>query len=285
MLDYRMHTFLTLCRTMHYRLTAEALNMTQPAVTQHIQFLERYYGCKLFQYHNRQLSKTSAGVALEVQGRGMAYQAKQLQAKLSQVLPPPIRIGATKTIGDYVVAPMVAQLLQEGCQLSLVVDNTQNLLQALDRMDLDVALIEGYFDKSAYDYQLMREEQLVGICSQHHPFAGKTIAIEALFDQRLLLREAGSGTRAVLEQLLLSQNFTLEAFPQQATISSIEVIKSLVKADCGISFVYQSVAQSDRDLGLFSLTGGGITHQFHYVYLKGTQGLGERTQHSERFGC
>ena len=48
MLDFRMETFLTLCRTMNYTRTAEVLHITQPAMTQHIQYLQKHYGVKLF---------------------------------------------------------------------------------------------------------------------------------------------------------------------------------------------------------------------------------------------
>ena len=58
MLDYRVLTFLTLYDEMNYRRTAEKLNMTQPGVTQHIHYLEHYYGVKLFSYDGRTLSRT-----------------------------------------------------------------------------------------------------------------------------------------------------------------------------------------------------------------------------------
>ena len=65
MLDHRIDTFLTLCDTMNYRETAELLHITQPAVTQHIQFLEREYCCRLFTYENRHLTKTPSAELLE----------------------------------------------------------------------------------------------------------------------------------------------------------------------------------------------------------------------------
>ena len=65
MIHTRMETFLTLCRLMNYRKTAEELNMTQPAVTQHIHYLEEYYGCKLFLYDRRSLKKTKEAELLK----------------------------------------------------------------------------------------------------------------------------------------------------------------------------------------------------------------------------
>ena len=64
-MDPRLDTFLTLCRTMHYGRAAEALNLSQPAVSKHIQALEAQYGAKLFDYSGRRLSRTRAGELLE----------------------------------------------------------------------------------------------------------------------------------------------------------------------------------------------------------------------------
>lgn len=63
MQDYRVETFLAVCRTLNYTRAAEELNITQPAVSQHIAFLEKEYGAKLFSYANRKLSLTPAGRA------------------------------------------------------------------------------------------------------------------------------------------------------------------------------------------------------------------------------
>lgn len=273
MLDYRMTTFLTLCDQMNYRKTAEVLQMTQPAVTQHIHYLEQYYGQKLLDYTGRQLRKTQAGELLEQYGRTAHYNDLQLLQTMQQPQRQTLRIGATKTIGDYVIGPALSHLVGRGdVAVSLLVDNTHNLLHKLTHTQLDLALIEGNFDKQTYDYHLMRQEHLVGICHQTHPFAGQVVDFERLTQELLLIREEGSGTRAVFELALQSQSQSLQAFPKTACISSFEITKQLVLSGQGIAFVYQSVANSNPALATFQTTIGDITHPFHYVYLKGTQG-------------
>ncbi|WP_409968960.1 LysR substrate-binding domain-containing protein [Bengtsoniella intestinalis] len=273
MLDYRMETFLTLCDQMNYRKTAEVLQMTQPAVTQHIQYLEQYYGQKLFDYTARRLQKTTAGELLEQYGRTAQYNQMAIMEKLQAPQRKRLRLGATKTIGDYVIGDMMARLLsRHDVEVSLLVDNTKHLLEKLRHTDLDIVLLEGYFDKTAYDYQLMRQEELVGICHKDHPFAGQIVDMEALGQETILLREEGSGTRAVFEQLLLSHNYTLQTFAKTAFISSFEVIKQLVRSRQGIAFVYQSVANSHPELATFQTTLGQVSHEFNYVYLKDTHG-------------
>ena len=237
MVDYRMDTFLILCQLMNYRKTADVLGITQPAVTQQIHFLEREYGCKLFTYQNSRLQKTDAAVTLEKYARAMRLQDQHVRAKLSSGVRE-LKIGATKTIGDYVLKEDIFRYLQQDDHaLSLVVDNTEHLLKMLDENELDFAVIEGYFDRSQFDSQLYREEPFVGICPADHPFAGKEVTLEELFKETIIHREAGSGTRAILEQKLQGYNESLDRFKRQICISSFPLILDLVKNGFGVSFV------------------------------------------------
>ncbi|WP_129597103.1 LysR family transcriptional regulator [Anaerophilus nitritogenes] len=271
MLDYRIFTFLKLCDVMNYRVTAKQLNMTQPAVTQHIQFLEQEYGCKLFSYNGKKLSKTEAGKILENYARSADYNENSIRKKLSVPNKVKISVGATKTIGDYVINKQVLRLLQRGdIELSLIVDNTEHLLNQLNHKELDIALIEGFFDKRSYDYKLFKKELFVGICAKEHPFAGKAVPLQELFKENIIIREQGSGTRAIFEQLLLEQNYSLDCFTRLTCISSFELIKELVLNYCGISFVYDAIAKSNKNLGVFTIKHIEVTREFNFVYLKNT---------------
>lgn len=274
MLDYRMDTFLKLCETMNYRETAEQLNMTQPSVTQHIHYLEGFYGCRLFSYDRRVLTKTAAAGLLETYARSARYDQLAIQEAISAEREHiALRIGATKTIGDYILPHRFAQLLQEGIyRPSLLVDNTANLLEMLNRCELDIALIEGFFDHTAYSAKLYRQEPFIGICAKTHPFAGRRLPVAELLGETLLIREVGSGTRAMMEQLLQQRNYTIESFSAACCVSSFEVIKQLTAAGLGIAFVYQAVADSARDLGIFYLDGPPVVREMNYVYLKNSHG-------------
>ena len=145
MLDRRVETFLKLCETMSYRAAAEQLHITQPAVTQHIHALEQHYGCELFRYDGRSLSRTRDAELLERTFRAMLYQEKRLRAELTRPQAAHFNIGVTKTIAEAVVAPQAARFLDAGNTLTLDVNNTEYLMQRLNRGELDFALIEGFF--------------------------------------------------------------------------------------------------------------------------------------------
>ena len=268
MMDYRIDTFLLVCERMNYRKTAEILGITQPAVSQQIHFLEQQYGCKLFVYKNARLQKTEAAELLEQYARAMRLQEQHLRQKLNCKIQE-LKIGATKTIGDYVLKEQIRTFLTpEDHALSLVVDNTEHLLKLLEENQLDFAVVEGYFDRSRFDSQLLRLEPFVGVCSKAHPFAGREIPLPELFSQPLIHREEGSGTRAILEQMLQSRNQSLSRFKRQICISSFPVILDLVKNGYGVSFVYQVLADSDPDIAKFTISGETILREFRIVYLK-----------------
>lgn len=271
MLDHKIYTFLKLCELMNYRETAEALNMTQPAVTQHIQMLEQEYKCKLFSYNGRKLNKTTAGLNFEKYARSAVYNETIIRKQLSVTERIEFRLGATKTIGSYVIDKQVQKLvMRDDINFSLTIYNTEYLLLMLDHSNLDIAIIEGFFDKQQYDYTLMKNERFLGICSKEHKFAGKSVSFEDLFDEKLIVREKGSGTRAILEQVLFEKNYSLNSFSNFCSISSFKLIKNLVLNNCGISFVYEAIANSDKNLATFTIDNTDVYREFNYVYLKGT---------------
>lgn len=269
MVDHRIDTFLTLCECMNYRKTAEILHISQPAVTQQIHFLEQEYGCKLFTFESRKLQKTKSAETLEMYARAMRRQDIALRESLAKPQRRNLKIGATKTIGDYYLRDHIHQYLQnDKNDLTLIVDNTQHLLTLLDENKLDFSVIEGFFDRDRYDSILLRKEPFVGICRKDHPFCGKAVTMEQMLSETIIHREEGSGTRAILEQKLMGYNESLQRFPRQICISSFKQILDLVKSGFGISFVYNILADSDPDLGQFQLEGEPIIREFNIVYPK-----------------
>lgn len=270
MLDYRILTFLKLCETMNYRITAEELNMTQPAVTQHIHYLEEEYKCKLFIYNRKKLEKTNQAILLEEYARSAYYNEIYLKRKIKSEDKIKINIGATKTIGEFVIGEKIKKLVKnKKYDISLTIDNTENLIKLMELNKLDFILVEGIFNKNKYGYRLYKKDEFIGICSKNHKFNGKSIKFEELFEEDIIIREEGSGTRGIFEQFLSENSFSLEFFKKKITINNFNLIKELVSANCGISFVYNSVVNKNDDIGKFYFK-NKIEREFNYLYLKNT---------------
>ena len=270
-MDSKLQTFLALCQTMNYRVAAERLHLSQPAVTKQIQSLEQTLQTKLFHYDGHTLHKTEKCLLLERYAISQQYQYEELQLAIADKQRVNLRIGATKTIGDYVLIDAIKAYLRDpGHRLSLVVDNTKHLLQMLDENQLDFAVIEGTFSKTKYDSYLMRMEPFVGICAKSSPLCGKHIAIEDLLQETIIVREAGSGTRCIFEERLIASGYELSDFYREVSISSFVSIKALVASGIGISFLYSSVVSKENDVGTFTVDGITEPHAFHVVYTRNT---------------
>jgi len=279
-MDPKLQTFLTLCRTMNYRLAAEQLHLSQPAVTKQIQSLEQTLQTKLFIYDGHILHKTEKCLLLERYAISMQYQFEELQLAIAEKERMNLRIGATKTIGDYVLIDAIKDYLSSPAhELSLVVDNTKHLLQMLDENQLDFAVIEGTFSKTKYDSFLFRMEPFVGICAKSSPLSGKHVAVEELLKETIIVREDGSGTRKIFEERLAAAGYELNDFFRQVSISSFVAIKALVASGIGISFLYESVISRDKDIGIFTVDGLTQPHAFHVVYTRNTSAA----KHAEQF--
>lgn len=273
MLDPRWNTFLVLCETMNYTRAAERLCLTQPAVTHHIHYLEAHYGCRLFFYEGKVLHLTEAGLRLREFTRSMAYNSQKIEAALAEETPMSLRVGTSKTIGEYVIAPKVEHFLRAHpeANFSLMVDNTQVLLRALEDGRLDFVLVEGFFERSRYETQLFRREAFFGVCHPEHRLAGRSVSLDELEGERLLLREIGSGTRAIFEDALHRQNRTLRSFSRVTTISDFATIKSLVTDGLGVSFLYAPVVEKELSQGTlarFDLLDTPMSGAFYFACLK-----------------
>ena len=270
-MDSKLHTFLTLCHTMNYRIAAEQLHLSQPAVTKQIQALEQALQTKLFHYDGHALHKTEACLLLERYAITQQYQFEELQLAIADKKRFNLRIGATKTIGDYVLIDAIKEYLSDpGHELSLMVDNTMHLLQMLDENQLDFAVIEGAFSKTKYDSYLLRMEPFVGICAKNSPLCGQHISVEELLKQTIIVREKGSGTRRIFEERLAAVGYELSDFYREVSISSFVAIKALVAAGMGISFMYRSVISKENGIGTFAVDGITEPHPFHVVYTRNT---------------
>ena len=270
-MDSKLQTFLMLCQTMNYRMAAERLHLSQPAVTKQIQSLEQSLQTKLFTYDGHTLRKTESCLLLERYAISMHYQFEELQLAIRDKKRLRLRIGATKTIGDYVLIDAIKDYLHDPShELSLVVDNTKHLLQMLDENRLDFAIIEGTFSKTKYDSYLLRMEPFVGICAKGDPLCGGNIPVEELLKKTIIVREEGSGTRRIFEERLTAHGYDLSDFQREISISSFAAIKALVADGIGISFLYQSVAVGEKSIGTFTVDGLTEPHPFHVVYTRST---------------
>ena len=287
MIDHRLHTFLTVCKYMNYTKAAQELFITQPAVSQHIRYLEKYYGVSLFSSSGKTLTLTPAGRLLLQKASAMKNDEILLKQSLltADTGTFSYHFGVTTTIGEFVIARPLARFLRDnpktGIQMTMA--NTEELLEGLRRGDYHFALVEGYFPRDEFAFRVFSTEDFVAVCSASHVFAGtpsETPSLQAqpsrmkdLLSEPLLLRESGSGTRDILEKALDLNNISLSSFSRITEINSMYAIVQLLLADCGISFLYKTAVLPylrTGQLRVIPLEDFHPRHDFAFLWQKGS---------------
>ena len=277
MLDYRMDTFLEVCKCMNFTAAAQRLGVTQPAVTQHIHHLEEYYGAKLFQQEGKRMQLTGAGRMLLGAATTMKHDDLFLRERMEEAARRESRLifGATLTVGEFLLPGRLAAYLRERPEVSvrMVVANTRELLAALDAGGVDFAVVEGFFPKSEYDSLPFSREPFVAVCGRDYRPVRPVGRVEDLLGEPLLLREEGSGTREVLERALESRNLTVRDFPRLLELSSLGAIKALAADGCGVAFLYEAAVRRELEEGTLRrlpLEGFPVVRETSFLWRRGS---------------
>ena len=276
MLDFRMQTFLTVCEEMNYTKAAERLHITQPAVSHHIHYLEQHYGCALFTFTGKKLNLTNAGKLLLNAMQTQQHDETRLMIKMKQPTEAPLAIGATLSVAEGLLQDAFASYLKQhpNRSITLTIDNTKTLLKSIDQGKLDVAFVEGYYAKDAYDAICYRKEPFLAVCAPSFPHWQSLTTLEDLLTCPLLLREEGSGSRAILERYLAEQNIAIHDFTAYTEIGSVHLIKELAVKGCGITFLYENTAKreiAEGSLVILPLKGMPLHHDITFLWRKHSQ--------------
>lgn len=275
MLDFKIDTFLAVCRHMNFTRAAEELNITQPGVSRHIHQLEEEYGVRLFEFEGKKAALTPAGHLILEAAQTVKHDDRFLRDQLSRLAggERQLHFGATLTAGAYVMPGAISGYLalHPHARVRMEVANTHSLLERLDEGRLDFAIVEGFFDKDAYAYRAYCSEPYMAVCAPDYPLASTVNKLADLLSERLIIREPGSGTRTVLEKHLELQNLALEDFEQVMEISNIDAIKKLVMAGCGVTFLYGAAVREELDSGRLCqipLKDFAYVHDFTFLWRK-----------------
>lgn len=274
MLDWRVDTFLDVCETLNYTHTAKRLNITQPAVSQHISWLEKQLGVTLFNRRGRSLALTDSGKL----SRDLLLSQRNDEVRLREELVSfgskniSLDIGATLTAGEFILGYPLARWCAQHSFVDVRIDiaDTAVLLQKLDNGLIDCALVEGIFDSTKYSCKEWSYERMV--CVEKNAgsscFSG-ALGFSDLLENTLLIREGGSGSRAVLEAALARKNLVPGSFSRVIEANEIGIMLEMVACGLGITFAYESAVQSRierRELREIKLHEEGLGHSINFVW-------------------
>ena len=243
MLDFRIATFLQLCETRSYTKTARLLGMTQPSVTQHIKYLQKYYGCQLFRYEGKVLILTPEGEYLRRQAEDLTRRSKRVAADLQRMgkRRGTLRIGIPTEFGDDFAATLMTALTANHPELELSVHTgkSSELTANVENGELDVVLTDKICAVPALS--ALATGKLEFGC---YYAADGSVHGKQLLTRRLLSAEEGSADHLVMRSLLQKKNIAPEDFSSVWTIDSPAAMCRMAAAGQGICFAYAITAKT-----------------------------------------
>lgn len=230
---------------------AKHLYISQPTISQIISELEKEYDTKLFERQAKELRITPAGSLLLKSAReimAIEQNLKQNMKTMNRIRP--LRVGATVTVGANIIGKIIAQITEEYPDIDVFVNvsNTHQIEHMLLNNELDIAIVEGIMTHNELNAKPVFVDKLCIICGKDHPFAGRPyLHVSDLHNQNFILRERGSGTRAIFEAAMDAHHVPYEIKWES---SSTPAILDAVSRNLGLGFVSERCATGKADAGL-----------------------------------
>ena len=280
MFDFRLKVFDTVARRLNFTKAANELNITQPAVTKHIKEIELNLNIKLFERNGTKIKLTQAGEILvkyteEIFSvyQKMEFEIGQLQEKQKGHL----RLGASTTIAQYVLPPILAEFRKRfpEIQLNLVIHNSEKIEDLLTNNKIDVGLIEAQIKNRTFHYFPFMKDEIVLVARQNHPLSTKNhLKTDDLLQIPFVLRESGSGTLETIDLALKAKNIKLNELKTEIRLGSTESIKSYLLHSDTLAFLsVQSILQElkSHTLTIIDVKNMEIPRYFNFIIQEGEQ--------------
>ena len=227
--------------------------VSQPAVTRQIHQLENFYGTLLFDRTDGKMKVTDAGKLLYPYAKSIIHDFNRSTEMIKQAMGEYhtiLHVGASFTIGEYLLPSLLGRFKKEkpDFKVTLTIKNTPSILEDLANDVIDLALVEGLVENKDLLVEKFADDELILVCSPEH-YWNKEIQISELLNERMILRESGSGTRLIVENML-RENGVLKKINGYMELGSTQAIKSAVEAGLGISILPKLTVARELELGL-----------------------------------
>ncbi|MCW8854175.1 MAG: LysR family transcriptional regulator [Gammaproteobacteria bacterium] len=253
MADRRLKVFHTVARLLNFTKAADALHMTQPAVTFQIRQLEEYFNTRLFDRTHNRVSLTEAGQRVytfsdrifELYDE-MENAIREMTGDVSGV----VTLGASTTIAEYMLPFLLGDFKSKNPEVNirLKVSNTEGIVSMVENNIIDLGVVEASVNNKNLQVEVCRMDQLVAIMPPNHPLAAlDKVTPQQLVPYAFICREEGSGTREVITEYL-HEHVAGEELKICLELGSPEAIKGAVEAGMGISIMSHSTVVKELKL-------------------------------------
>jgi len=270
----QLRVFHVAAKLQSFTRASEALFLTQPGISKHIKELEEYYGISLFDRLGKRVVLTQAGEILLSavdQIFSLIDRSKSEIDDLKGLAGGDLRIGASITIGIYILPPILKRFhqLYHGIGITLDIDANQQIANRVLDNSIDIGLLGAPVnDERLVMTPFFKDELAVIVPGTKEWATRESIQPLELMNENFILPGKGSGTRNVVEERLKQAGITLAC---KIELGHTEAVKKAVEAGLGISILSRAAVAREEKLGLIRaipLTGVNLERLFHFTYRK-----------------
>lgn len=255
MADRRLQVFHAVAKHLSFTRAADALFMTQPAVTFQIKQLEEQYSTRLFERRHGSISLTPAGELVLSYAEKILALSDEMDTRLSEMtgeMRGPLLVGASTTIAEFMLPRVLGEFnaLYPQVRARLIVANSESIESRVAEHTLDVGLIEAPAKLSGLTSVICCEDELRAVCAPDYPLAEmKSVSPQVLSEYEFISREPGSGTREITDTYFRSHKIKPESLKTQMELGSPEALKGVVATGLGFAIVSRAVVEKETQLG------------------------------------
>ncbi|WP_125154173.1 selenium metabolism-associated LysR family transcriptional regulator [Clostridium rectalis] len=270
--DRKLKVFYEVATKLNMTEVSQKLYISQPAVSQTIQELERELNLKLFDRIGRKLFLTHEGdIFLGYVRRilNIYDEAVDTLRDNNSLENGKMKIGASTTIGIYILPEVIGKFIKnyKNIDVSIAIENTKIISDMIVNNEIDFALVEGPIYEQDIKINSFCEDELVIITSMDHLWTkNPMIDIHEIGKEKIIMRENGSGTREVFENILITNNVKYNMAFQ---LGNTEAIKKAVEAGLGISCISYRCVKDEVKLGkinVVKIKDINIKREFSLIY-------------------
>ncbi|MBL1208948.1 LysR substrate-binding domain-containing protein [Geminocystis sp. GBBB08] len=254
----QLRVFLTVAEYLHFTRAADALYITQPAVSAAIHNLETEYGIKLFHRLGRRIELTEAGQLLCIEARKILEQValtERALKELSNLQRGELKLGSSLTIGNYWLPEKISQFQchYPNININCTLANSEEICLGTEAGKFDLGLIEGGvkadLKEVLYQEKIGSDRLLIVVGKQHPWFNLESVKLSDLYNTDWIMREPGSGTQQRLEEALIQWGIVPEKLKTTLIFNTGEMIKAVLENSQTAAGISELMVKKEIKLG------------------------------------
>jgi DNA-binding transcriptional LysR family regulator len=255
MADRRLQVFHAVAKHLSFTKAAEALFMTQPAVTFQVKQLEEHFNTRLFERGHGRNSLTLAGLLVLEYAEKILTLSAELDLRLKEMTGEVgglLLVGASTTIAEFLLPQVLGDFKSKypKVQPRLAVANSETVENRVAEHTIDIGFIEAPSHRDSVVTDICCEDELQAVCAPSHPLARlKSATPKQLVQYPFISREAGSGTREVIDQYLQASGVAPDSLNVVMELGSPEALKGLVATGLGFTILSRAAVVKETRLG------------------------------------